>query len=824
MTTIFGTLDNDTLIGTSENDFISGNLGNDNILGIGGDDQLNGNAVNDTVNGGVGNDLVRGGKDNDLLFGDIGNDSLYGDLGNDTARGGDGDDWLYGDSGIESNFSGDGDDFLFGESGNDTLFGLDGNDSLLGDTGADVINGNQGNDTVYGGDGNDLLRGGIDNDRIFGELGDDSLFGDLGNDTVTGAEGKDVISGGRGEDLLSGNGDDDEINGNQGNDTINGDDGNDTLRGGRDNDLISGAGGNDVLYGDRGIDTLTGGDGSDLFFLRKGIGGGTLAEADIITDFVNNADKFGLIDGLTFANLNIFQGSDANAADTIVQDTLNGQFLAVLKSVSSTAIDATDFIVPGTLAFSDSTFKVNEDGTPVQAVTINRTDGTYGAISVKVTASNGSATIPADFNDTPVVVNFAAGETSKTVTIPVVNDTLPEYTETANLTLSDATGGATLGTQATAVLEIVDDDAVSVAKFTLQSPTQDIFSGFGSSLAADGNNLLVGAPYYQTAPSTPAGAAFLFDASTGTLRQSFINPTPSPYENFGGSVAIEGNKVLLSASSDIIDGQYTGAAYLFDATTGVQLGRFLNPTQNLYGGFGNSVKIANNQLFISAPYSSPNGVVYSFDGSNGALRQTFSKPNPNPNSYTSFGSVLAVADNKVLIGSPYEQAGGFFGFGAAYLFDTTNGALLQTFLNPNPNGDDRFGAAVAIANNDVFIGTPYDDINGTDTGAAYLFDATTGALVQTFLNPNPNDYDKFGAAVAIAGNQILIGTPGNDSGATDSGAAYLFDRTTGALLETYLNPTPADYDRFGSSVAIVGDNIAIGELIGFSNPGHVYLF
>ncbi|MCL1468468.1 Calx-beta domain-containing protein [Argonema galeatum] len=819
MANIFGTLGNDTLIGTPETDFILGDLGNDSLLGLDGDDQLNSNQGNDTLDGGQGNDLVRGGKDNDLILGGIGNDTLYGDLGSDTLRGGDGDDLLYGDQGIENNFGGDGDDVLVGELGNDTIFGLDGNDSILGNEGADVINGNQGNDSVFGGDGNDLLRGGIDNDQLFGDSGEDTLYGDLGNDTAFGGEGKDLIFGIRGDDLLFGNEDDDVINGNQGNDTIFGGDGNDVLRGGRDNDLVFGDKGNDFLYGDRGIDTLTGGDSNDIFFLQREIGGTTLAESDIITNFANNADKLGLIGGLSFANLNIFQGTGNNAADTIIQDSLNSQFLAVLKGIDRNTIDATDFTIPGTLAFSNPTFRVNEDGTPVTAVTVTRTNGSDGAVSVTVTSSDGTATAPNDYNNNQIVVNFANGETSKTVTIPIVNDTVAEYTEKLNLSLGNVTGNAEIGTQNTAVLEIVDNDAVSVPKLTFQNPNPNIFNGFGQSVAAVGNNVLIGSPYDNTG-GTVAGAAYLFDGNTGGLLRTFLNPSPNDGDNFGSSIAVVGNKVLIGTPGEKVGSNTVGTAYLFDLSTGALQATFLNPAPQQFAPFGASVAGVGNNFAIAVPFggtSNSYGTVYLFDGITGALLQTFQDPNPN---FYGFGQSIAAVGNNVLIGAPYDNRGGGISFpGSAYLFDSVSGVLLQTFLNPTPEEFDLLGTSVAAVGNNVLIASANDNTGGDNAGAVYLFDSTTGELLQTFLNPTPNSFEFFGGSVAAVGNNVLIGTRYDSTGGFESGAAYLFDSTTGALLQTFLNPTPNDYEHFGQSVAAVGNNVLIG-----GNTNAVYLF
>nr|NCQ75845.1 hypothetical protein [Microcystis aeruginosa W13-13] len=131
--------------------------------------------------------------------------------------------------------------------------------------------------------------------------------------------------------------------------------------------------------------------------------------------------------------------------------TLGTQQTATLSIIDNDA-------VPGVIQFSNATYSVNENGTPVTAVTLTRTNGSDGAVSVRINLTNGTATAPSDYNNTPITVNFANGETSKTVTIPIVNDTQFEPNETVNLTLSNPTGGATLGTQTTAVLTILNDD------------------------------------------------------------------------------------------------------------------------------------------------------------------------------------------------------------------------------------------------------------------------------------------------------------------------------------------------------------------------------
>nr|NCR88478.1 hypothetical protein [Microcystis aeruginosa G13-10] len=112
----------------------------------------------------------------------------------------------------------------------------------------------------------------------------------------------------------------------------------------------------------------------------------------------------------------------------------------------------------GILAFSQSSYSINENGTAVTQVTVMRSGGSDGEVSATINLFNGSATAPSDYNSSPIIVNFANGETSKTVVIPIVNDTVYEANETINLTLSNPTGGAIIRGQNTAVVTIVNDD------------------------------------------------------------------------------------------------------------------------------------------------------------------------------------------------------------------------------------------------------------------------------------------------------------------------------------------------------------------------------
>jgi len=193
----------------------------------------------------------------------------------------------------------------------------------------------------------------------------------------------------------------------------------------------------------------------------------------------------------------------------------------------------------GQLAFSRTTFSVNENGTPVSAITISRTNGTFGAVSVVLTPSNGTAIAPFDYGNSPITVSFVNGQTSRTVAIPIVNDVLIEANETVNLKLSNATGGATLGTVQAAVLTIVNNDTSTGINYTGNSGNNSLSGG-------NGNDTLDGAIGNDTLFGVAGNDSILGQTENDSLDGGTGNDTLN-----GGT----GNDILLGQSeNDYLDG------------------------------------------------------------------------------------------------------------------------------------------------------------------------------------------------------------------------------------------------------------------------------
>jgi hypothetical protein len=141
-------------------------------------------------------------------------------------------------------------------------------------------------------------------------------------------------------------------------------------------------------------------------------------------------------------------------------------------------------------------------------------------------------------------------------------------------------------------------------------------------------------------------------------------------------------------------------------------------------------------------------------------------------------------------------------------------ALTRTFDNPRPetsNGSDRFASRLVDAGGGIAIGSPLEDTGALDAGAAYIFEETTGILLRTILNPFPDLQDQFGLSLAWLGdNRIAIGAPLNDETEFDTGTVYVFDMTTGNLLKTLESPQSTPSGLFGSWVDSMEGNLLIG--------------
>ena len=139
-----------------------------------------------------------------------------------------------------------------------------------------------------------------------------------------------------------------------------------------------------------------------------------------------------------------------------LETTPSGTYVNTSQAITGTVTAAAN--TAGVLEFSASCYAQDEGASSPLNITVTRSGGSAGAVSVSYSTSAGTATLDTDYTNTSGALTWAAGDsTPKSFTVPIANDFTVEPDETINLILSSPTGGSALGTSA-AVLTIANDD------------------------------------------------------------------------------------------------------------------------------------------------------------------------------------------------------------------------------------------------------------------------------------------------------------------------------------------------------------------------------
>ena len=263
-----------------------------------------------------------------------------------------------------------------------------------------------------------------------------------------------------------------------------------------------------------------------------------------------------------------------------------------------------------------------------------------------------------------------------------------------------------------------------------------------------------------------------------------------------------GRAVALNDDYAIVGANQVQAAYVFDAYTGNQIRKFTALNASGFG-FGTAVAL-NGDLAVIGDSSdetkgSDAGAVHIFRVSTGELTRTL-YPSAFFSIFDHFGAAVDIQGDILVVGAPGADAAGL-NSGAAYVYQVSSGSLLHT-LAPNVPGSG-FGNEIVIADNMVMVGKS----NLSGHGAAYLFDLTSGEMLRKFSSPNPMNDALFGNSIAFDGRRALIGSWGEfQNGNYWVGSAYLFDVETGNLLASWLpSELGLSSDEFGYSVALDGN-------------------
>lgn len=360
-------------------------------------------------------------------------------------------------------------------------------------------------------------------------------------------------------------------------------------------------------------------------------------------------------------------------------------------------------------------------------------------------------------------------------------------------------------------------------------------SRYGDAVAVDetGDIVVVGAPGIGSG-SAP-GRAFVYGRVGGqfSLLATLKSADDVAKNGFGTSVAVQGDKVVVGAGNAF---SIPGRAYVFIRPAGGWSGTLtetatLAPSTTALGGFGRAVGLDGGVIAVGDGqkvfvFTEPAG------GWTGSLTPAATLPSPT---VVTTGMTVAIDGDVIVAGNPdtlshrdayvyVRPAGGWSGTVAA-------SATLDVSTDPRGFG------AVGIDGTTIVVGASVVP-NGSalSQGAAFVYTRPAGGWAGT-LAPSATlrasdggSFDEFGTSVAIDGSTIAVG---NNSGATDgtqNDGAYLFVEPAGGWSgdvseATAVHPGPAA--AFGNAVALRNGTLVVGDPIAtlnFNFQGAAYAY
>ncbi len=332
------------------------------------------------------------------------------------------------------------------------------------------------------------------------------------------------------------------------------------------------------------------------------------------------------------------------------------------------------------------------------------------------------------------------------------------------------------------------------------------YVNLGSSLAAAGDTLAVGAPTFDDfAPRR--GAIFIFRRSGGQIVQSdLIGLEDRPDTTLGGRVVLEGGRL----ATDEISGAGNQIAVYYRENSGAWLSeQRLAPATPTPAVFGVSLAMSKDTIVAGATIpdgGSGTGSAYVFV--RGASRWSEqARLIPGTTAIQPFGSSVAVEDDVVAVGFPANTLGP-----SVWVFERSAGRFTEVarLAASDATPRDLFGQTLAISRGRLYVGAPNATVDDEPSGAVYEFTKIEGSWRQSDkLRPNPVvRLAEFGSAIAADWPWVLIGAPLEYYG----GAAYLFSTATGEFLqELHITESPPESnEEFGRALALSGNFAAIG--------------
>lgn len=361
----------------------------------------------------------------------------------------------------------------------------------------------------------------------------------------------------------------------------------------------------------------------------------------------------------------------------------------------------------------------------------------------------------------------------------------------------------------------------------------EAFTIFGSDLAIDGQTLAVGTNGNRV-------EIYQLDGDYWSLAQTLSDPGGDPQSEFGATVAVHGDFLLVGASNDQEAGYGAGAAHVFERVNDQWQWsqKLIGSDTNVDDHFGRAVALDGTRAVIGAPFvrdpGEQTGAAYIFEytGTQLGWLQLARLSDVEGDDFARLGDSVAIEGDLAIVAvsgdSTLEPAQG-----AAMVFRRLpTGWVLDQKLKPfDPQPLQGYGSSVSLSGDTIAIGSNTDGRISSNGGSVYTYkyEESGWALEQKILPPLTTPVGLFGRSVALQGERLVVGSQQDVASLTGVGRAFLFEREgqTWNWTNALLPGTPTANLFFSSRVAMDGELIVCAAPFdeeGGSYAGAAFLF
>jgi len=297
---------------------------------------------------------------------------------------------------------------------------------------------------------------------------------------------------------------------------------------------------------------------------------------------------------------------------------------------------------------------------------------------------------------------------------------------------------------------------------------------FGYEVAISGEFAFVGAPNDDDR-GEDTGSVYIFRRTGESwMRQAKLNPHGGAilWCYFGYCVAIQGDYLVVGSPQEEWAG---GAIYIFkrDGDVWNEQAKLKSSNWAQRDNFGHAVSISGDYVIATAHRRNNNtgyACVFKRDGDFWKEQAILTADDGKADEY--FGRSASISGDYAIVGADFHNGRN----GAAYIFvrDGTSWKQQAKILPDDLTRDNYFGVSVCISGDRAVVGSPWD---GGNNGAIYGFmrDGDSWKQVSKQTASDGLEGDVFGFDVAFSGNYAITGANGADVNGVDSGAAYIYN-------------------------------------------------